>query len=146
MSGLVSVGEVSDMTLFEDGDQEMDESDEEEEENEDEEDKEEEETKGGEGGALVKAAKSAAKSAAASGRGKSVGKSLEALFEVGQCVKCVVLGTSTTKHGRKSVSLTLKPSAFNRGLFLEHLKPGSSVYGAVSSVEVICLLRKRRLF
>jgi len=127
LSGLVSVGEVSDFRLFADGGVEDDDlNDGEDEEEDDIEDDDEE----------VVAEPTAASSKAGQtpkGSGKSSG--LEALFVVGQALRCVVVGTSSSKHGKKSVSLSLKPSSVNRGLFLEHLGPGVGVYGAVASVE-----------
>lgn len=131
LSGLVSVGEVSDFRLFADGGGEEEDDDEDnkaadDEEEEDDIEDDDEEVVAAPGAAAAEVAKAKA-------GGKS--SSLEALFVVGQAVRCVVVGTSTTKHGKKSVALSLKPSVVNRGLFLEHLGAGVGVYGAVASVE-----------
>ena len=106
LSGQVSVRDVADQQLF--ADQPEVESDEEEE--------------------------SDAEEAAPQGKANAPSSSLESIFEVGQTVRCAVLGTANS-HGKKSVTLSVKPSVVNRGLFLEHLRPGSSVLGAVASVE-----------
>jgi len=125
LSGLVSVGEVSDFRLFADAgveDDDMNEGEDEEEEDDIEDDDE-------------PTAGAAASKAGQTPKGSGKTSGLEALFVVGQALRCAVAGTSTTKHGKKSVALSLKPSSINRGLFLEHLGPGVGVYGAVASVE-----------
>lgn len=124
LNGLVSSSEVSDFTLFKDSGAELLNGDDQDDQDDEEEEKEEKsvvgsnkKTKGSAGG----------------------GSSLESLFKVGQTVKCAVLNSTETKGGRRSVQLTLKPSVVNRGVFLEHLGTGSSIYGAVASVEVRAL-------
>jgi hypothetical protein len=61
--------------------------------------------------------------------------SLQRIFKEGDVVRCSVVSTSVEQGKKQSVVLTLKPSAINRGLFLEHLRVDSSIYGAVTSIE-----------
>lgn len=105
LSGLVSMGEVSDQRLFEDdGGEEEEDSDEDEEDEDDEADKKKK-----------KAPSSASKKGGGNSNVSKKSNSLESMFSVGQSVRCAVVGTSSTKHGRKSVSVSLKPSTINRG-------------------------------
>jgi hypothetical protein len=132
LSGLVSVREVADVLLFQDSPEsddsdDEDDDDEEDDDNEDsssseneDEDEDEQQSKGS--GKKQRGGGSGGGGGSSSKRNAS---SLEAFFAVGQTVRCAVVSTSSTKHGRKSVNLTLRPSVINRGLFLEHLGGGA---------------------
>jgi hypothetical protein len=125
LNGLVSSSDVSDFQLFKDSNSASQILEKDDDENSEDEEEEEDNDE-----AAVKSSSQKDES------GKKSGSTLESMFKVGQTVKCVVLKTSETKSGRRSVQLSLKPSVVNRGLFLEHLGAGSGIYGAVSSVEV----------
>ena len=166
LSGLVSVREVADVLLFNDriqDDDEIDdddndeksdddaESDDEDDEDEDDED-EDDEKETANGHARKKRRQSGGNSGAAAAAAVEASKrnasSLEAFFAVGQTVRCAVLSTSASKHGKKSVNLSLRPSVINKGLFMEHLVGASSSsmeHSTTSSSSAGAAARRKRL-